>query len=246
MVNDVPFYMAFLAGLISFLSPCVLPLVPGYVSFISGVSVEQLEKKGGDSNAMGREKTLILFNSLAFVIGFSTVFVLLGASATLVGSFITANMSFLTRIAGLVIIFFGLFKIGLLRIFAFYREARFHPADRKYGLIGALLIGAAFAFGWTPCIGPILGGILAYAGTMGTVPQGMALLFLYSLGLGIPFLLTAVGISRFFGFFEKVKKHLRLIEVISGVIMVLLGLMIFFNKLILIPGYLTFLNRFSL
>ncbi len=246
MVNDVPIYMAFLAGLISFLSPCVLPLVPGYISFISGVSLEQLGEKGDNVQSVAREKATIILNSIFFVMGFSTVFVLLGASATLAGYFITANMSLLTKIAGLVIIFFGLFKMGLLRIFTFYREARFHPTDRKYGLIGAVLIGAAFAFGWTPCISPILGGILAYAGTMGRAAQGMALLFLYSLGLGIPFLLTAVGIGRFLGFFEKVKKHLRLIEVVSGVIMVILGLMIFLNKLILIPGYLIFLNRFSL
>jgi len=245
-MNDVPIYVAFLAGLVSFFSPCVLPLVPGYVSFISGVSAEHIEAKIGNSIPMDREKALILLNSVAFIIGFSAVFVLLGASATLAGSFLASKITLLTKIAGLVIIFFGLFKMGLLRIFTFYREARFHPAERKFGLIGAFLIGASFAFGWTPCIGPILGGILAYAGTMGRVTQGMALLLLYSLGLGIPFLLTALGINRFFGFFEKVKNHLRLIEIISGAIMVVLGLMIFMNKLILIPGYLTFMNRFAL
>jgi cytochrome c-type biogenesis protein len=189
---------------------------------------------------------MVLLNAIFFIGGFSIVFILLGASATWIGTFFSSKMSILTKVAGLVIIFFGLFKMGLFRVFLFYREAKFQFKDRKLGLVGAALIGAAFAFGWTPCIGPILGSILAYAGTLDKTNQGMILLFVYSLGLGIPFLLTAIGINQFFKFFDKIKKYLGALEFITGLILVILGLMIFFNKLILIPGYFSFLNRFSL
>lgn len=243
---DVSIYMAFAAGLISFLSPCVLPLVPGYISFISGVSVEEVRARTGGGGLTGRERRMVLLNALFFIGGFSIVFILLGASATWIGTFFTSKMSILTKIAGLIIIFFGLFKMGLIRAFVFYREAKFQFKERKLGLAGASLIGAAFAFGWTPCIGPILGSILAYAGTLGKTNQGMILLLVYSLGLGIPFFLTAIGINQFFRFFEKIKKYMGVLEFTSGLILVILGLMIFFNKLILIPGYFSFLNKFSL
>jgi cytochrome c-type biogenesis protein len=243
---DVSIFMAFAAGLISFLSPCVLPLVPGYISFISGVSVEEVKARSDEGGLGRRERRMVLLNAIFFIGGFSIVFILLGASATWIGTFFSSKMSILTKVAGLVIIFFGLFKMGLFRVFLFYREAKFQFKDRKFGLAGAALIGAAFAFGWTPCIGPILGSILAYAGTLDKTNQGMILLFVYSLGLGIPFLLTAIGINQFFKFFDKIKKYLGTLEFITGLILVILGLMIFFNKLILIPGYFSFLNKFSL
>jgi cytochrome c-type biogenesis protein len=235
---DVSIYMAFVAGLISFLSPCILPIVPGYISFLSGMSVEEIEGSG--------EKRLLLVNSILFITGFSVVFILLGASATMMGAFLTSKMSILTKIAGLVIILFGIFKLGLIRHLAFYREARFQLKNRKFGVFGAMLIGAAFAFGWTPCIGPILGSILAYAGTLGKVSQGVSLLLIYSMGLGVPFLFVTFALNRFFRIFDQIKKHLRLIEFVSGIIMIILGLMILSNKLILIPGYLSFLNKFAL
>ncbi len=237
MTQDVPIYMAFFAGVVSFLSPCVLPLVPGYISFISGVSLEDMAEKKG--------KGLVMVNAVLFILGFSIVFVLLGASATWIGSFLTERFSILMKIAGVIIIFFGLYKMGIFRILFFYREARFQFKESRFGTAGAPLIGAAFAFGWTPCIGPILAGILTYASTLENVNSGMFLLLIYSLGMGIPFLLTALGITRFYGFFDKIKKYLRHIEIGTGVIMVVLGIMIFFNKLVLIPGYLTFLNRFA-
>jgi cytochrome c-type biogenesis protein len=136
--------------------------------------------------------------------------------------------------------------MGLIRTHFFYKEARFQIRDRKFGYAGAVLIGAAFAFGWTPCIGPILAGILTYAGTLEKVNQGVFFLFIYSLGLGIPFLLTALGINRFWGLFNRVKKYFKLLEVTSGVVMVIMGLLIYTNKLILIPGYLPFLSKFAL
>ena len=243
---DISIYTAFAAGLISFLSPCVLPLVPGYISFISGVSFAEIRAQGDAAALPGKEKRKILNNSICFIMGFSIVFILLGASATWLGNFLASKMSLLTRLAGLVVIFFGVYKMGLIRSNLFYKEARFEVRHKKFGYVGAALIGAAFAFGWTPCIGPILAGILVYAGTLEKVNQGVLLLAVYSLGLGIPFLLTALGINRFWRFFSRIKKYLRILEVGGGAVMVILGLMIFTNKLILIPGLLPFLNKFAL
>jgi len=238
--------MAFAAGLISFFSPCVLPLVPGYISFISGVSFAEIREKEGVTPFLSKEKRIILYSSILFIIGFSLIFILLGATATWIGSFLSSKMSILTKVAGLVIIFFGIYMMGFVRPRFLYREARFQIKDKRFGQVGALLIGAAFAFGWTPCIGPILAGILAYAGTLENVNQGVLLLAVYSLGLGIPFLLTAIGIHRFWGFFSRIKKYLRIMEIAGGAIMVILGVMIYTNKLVLIPGLLPFLNKFAL
>ena len=243
---DVSIYMAFAAGLISFLSPCVLPLVPGYISFISGVTFAEIKEKTSTPLVLGGEKRIMVINSLFFVAGFSLVFVLLGASATWIGAFLSSKMSLMSKIGGLIIIFFGIYKIGLIRPQLFYREARFSIKDRKFGYGGAMLIGAAFAFGWTPCIGPILGVILTYAGTLENVNQGVVLLFVYSLGLGVPFLLTAFGIDYFWRFFKRIKKYLGILEATSGVIMVILGVMIYSNKLVLIQSWLPFLNKFAL
>jgi cytochrome c-type biogenesis protein len=237
--------MAFAAGLISFLSPCVLPLVPGYLSFISGVSFAEIGEKEGSTPFLSKEKRIILYNSIFFIIGFSMVFILLGASATWIGTFISSKITILTKLAGLVIIFFGIYMMGFIRPRFLYKEARFQIKDKKFGYVGALLIGAAFAFGWTPCIGPILAGILTYAGTLEKVNQGVFLLLIYSLGLGIPFLVTAIGINQFWRFFKRIKKYMRFLEVTSGAVMVILGFMIFTNKLVLIPAYLPFLNKFA-
>ena len=238
--------MAFAAGLISFLSPCVLPLIPGYISFISGVSLQEIKDGTTGNGLLNRQKLSVILNSIFFIGGFSVVFILLGASATWLGTLLATKISFLTKLAGLVIIFFGVFKMGLIRPIFFFKEARFNVENKRLGFIWALIIGASFAFGWTPCIGPILTGILAFAGTLEHVNQGILLLSVYSLGLGIPFLLAAFGVNQFFLFFNRIKRHLGLLEKISGGIMVLLGLLIFFDKLILIPGYLSFLNKFAL
>ena len=195
---------------------------------------------------LNSQKYSILLNSVFFIIGFSVVFILLGATATWIGTLLSSKISFLTKAAGLVIIVFGVFKMGLFRPLFIFKEIRFNLESKKVGFIWALLLGAAFAFGWTPCIGPILTGILAFASTLEHVNQGVLLLSVYSLGLGIPFLLTALGVKKFFRFFNRIKRHLGLLEKIAGGIMVILGLLIFFNKLIIIPGYLPFLNKFSL
>ena len=238
--------MAFGAGLISFLSPCVLPLIPGYISFISGVSLQEMQNGSLADGLLNSQKLTVILNSMLFIVGFSMIFILLGASATWIGTLLSTRISFLTKAAGLVIILFGLFKLGLFRPLVFFKEVRFNVERKKVGFIWALIIGASFAFGWTPCIGPILTGILVFAGTLDHVHQGVLLLSVYSLGLGIPFLLTALGVNQFFKFFDRIKRHLGLLEKIAGGIMVIIELLIFFNKLIVIPGYLPFLNKFAL
>ena len=243
---DVSIFMAFAAGLISFLSPCVLPLVPGYISFVSGVTFSEIKMRKPVPTFLDKKKRIVLINSLFFVTGFSLVFILLGATATWIGSFLSSKISLMSKIGGVIIIFFGVYKIGLIRPRLFYREARVNIRNRKFGYAGALIIGAAFALGWTPCIGPILGVILTYAGTLDNVNQGIVLLLVYSLGLGVPFLLTAFGVNHFWRFFTRIKKYLGVLEVTSGVIMVILGVMIYSNKLVLIQSWLPFLNKFSL
>ena len=232
---------AFIAGVISFLSPCVLPLVPGYVSMISGASLEQL-KEGTEAGLPGR----VLRNSLAFIIGFTLVFVMLGASATWVGKMLLEQKAIFNIVAGVLIIVFGVHLTGLVKIPLLYREARIHSQSSRRGLAGSFLIGLAFAFGWTPCIGPILAGILTIAATRESVYQGMFLLLIYSAGLGIPFLLTSLGVSRFLKFYTRFRTHLHSVEVVSGVLLIAIGLLIASNRLAMLSGYLTFLNRFAL
>jgi cytochrome c-type biogenesis protein len=226
---EVSFAAALIAGLLSFVSPCVLPLVPAYISFMTGVSVDRLRTEKG--NELGLDASL---HSLFFVLGFSTVFVALGASASLVGQLLLANMELLSKIGGALIVIFGLHYMGLFKIGFLNMDARFNLQDKPPGLWGAYMIGLAFAFGWTPCVGPILAAILAMAGGLDSVWQGVMLLMVYSLGLGIPFILAGLAINSFLGFFTRVRVHLHKIEIISGLLLVVVGAMIFmgdFNRL---------------
>jgi cytochrome c-type biogenesis protein len=240
-MESVSLVAAFTAGLVSFLSPCVLPLVPGYISLISGASVDQL--KSGDNEQVLRR---VLGHSLLFILGFSVVFISLGASATWLGQALLSRMTILYKIAGIVIIIFGLHLTGILKIGLLYRDARFHSAGKPATATGAFLIGLAFAFGWTPCIGPILAVILGLAASQQTVWQGVFLLALYSAGLAVPFLLTSLGVNRFMGFYQRFRTHLHQVEVFSGIILIVLGAMIFSNQFTRLAGYLSFLNRFAL
>jgi len=240
-MGGVSIVAAFSAGLISFLSPCVLPLVPGYISMVSGASVDEL--KAEDNTRVLRK---VLLHSLLFIAGFSIVFISLGASATWLGQVLLSRMSLLYKVAGVIIIIFGLHLTGLLRIGFLYRDKRFHSAGKPATALGAFVIGLAFAFGWTPCIGPILAAILGLAASQQTVSAGITLLAVYSLGLAIPFLLTSLGINRFLRFYDRFRVHLRQVEVFSGVILILLGAMIFTNQFTRLSGYLSFLNRFAL
>jgi cytochrome c-type biogenesis protein len=231
---DVSLLAAFVAGLISFISPCVLPLVPAYLSFISGVSIEDMKGEGERVKVLGR----VSINSIFFILGFSVVFVALGASASFIGRFLLAQLALLSKIAGVIIIIFGLHMAGVFRIRALYSERRFQGQTSARGPIGAFLIGLAFAFGWTPCIGPILAGILAIASTKETVGQGVVLLGAYSLGLGLPFFLAGLGINTFLSLFDRIKRRFRFIEVVSGLFLVIVGVLIFFNFFAVFSQYL--------
>jgi cytochrome c-type biogenesis protein len=241
MGHQLSIPIAFVAGVASFLSPCVLPLVPGYISMLSGATMEQLQASADASLARR-----IFGNSIAFVLGFTVVFVTLGASASAIGSFLLARRTVFNIVAGIIIIVFGLHLTGLVRIPFLYKDARIQTSGKQRGALGAFLLGFAFALGWTPCIGPILGGILALAATRDTLFQGMFLLAIYSAGLAIPFLLTSLGLSRFLKFYGRFRKHLQAVEVGSGVLLIGLGALIALNKFTVLSGYLSFLNRFTL
>jgi cytochrome c-type biogenesis protein len=227
---DVSLIAAFAAGFLSFVSPCVLPLIPGYISFVSGVSVEEM--RGDAPPATSRLQVFV--TSLAFVIGFSLVFITLGASATAIGKFLFAKLPLLTKIAGVVLIIFGLHTMGVFRLAFLETEKRVHAQRKPAGPLGAMLVGIAFAFGWTPCIGPILGGILAIAGSRNSVGEGITLLAVYSLGLGIPFLLTSLAINRFFGAAKRIRRYYHAIELTSGALLVAIGVLILTGQLTLI------------
>lgn len=224
---QINFASALLAGFLSFVSPCVLPLIPAYISFISGVSLEELTSS--ESKAEATRKVAI--NSIFFVIGFSLVFIALGASASFVGQFIASNKGLLEKIAAVIIIIFGIHLTGIFRIKWLDYEKKVDVKRKPMGVIGAFIMGLAFSFGWTPCIGPILGAILAMAAVQETIRQGMLLLVVYSLGLGIPFILSGIFINWFFSAFRKIRRYFRLIEILSGVLLILIGVFIFAGQL---------------
>lgn len=210
------------AGLVSFLSPCVLPLVPPYLGYLGGTTVNQAAvTEGLDERAWRR----IVLGSVCFVLGFTTVFVALGASASMLGQLIRTYQTELSIVAGAIIVAFGLHFLGVFRIGLLYREWRFHGAIEGGGLIGAYLIGLAFAFGWTPCIGPVLGAVLALAASEGSLGAGASLLLVYSLGLGVPFVLAAVAIRPFLSFSHKFRGHYRAVERVMGAVLIVTGLL---------------------
>src|ERR687890_940191 len=221
--SNITIAIAFAAGLLSFLTPCVLPLVPGYISLISGVSVEHLKGEGGGARAAARRA--VILNSLAFNAGVSLIFVLLGATAGWVGN-VLFSTPWVRIVGGLVIIAFGLQLMGVLKIGALYRDTRKFSDDKPRGPFGALMLGMAFAAGWTPCIGPILGGIMGLAASSGGWQSGLVLSSFYAAGLAVPFLLTGLGINKFLSFYRGFRKHLPTIEVISGVVLIVVSLLV--------------------
>lgn len=242
-LENVSILTAFVFGLISFISPCVLPIVPGYLSFISGLSFEEMQ--GAESIAGVRKR--VLTTSFFFVAGFSLVFIGLGASASAVGQFLHERLNLISKIAGAIIIVFGIHMTGIYKIPFLNYEKRLHSQTKPIGWLGAFVVGLAFAFGWTPCIGPILAGILTIAAQQETVGKGVVLLACYSAGLGIPFLLTALSLTAFFRVFDRFKRHLHKVEVVGGVMLMLVGALITTNYLTIISGYLSrwfpFLNE---
>jgi len=232
---------AFVAGLASFLSPCVLPLVPGYISLISGASVDELQADQGSSRMRA-----VMLNSLTFILGFTLVFVMLGAAATSIGRLLREYKGIMGQIAGAIIIIFGLHLTGILKISALYADKRMHSVGSGKSAWGSFLVGFAFAFGWTPCIGPILAAILTIAASQHTVSKGIFLLAIYSMGLAVPFLLTSLGIERFLAFYNRFRRHLHAVEVASGVLLIVIGALFVTRHFGALAGYLGFLNRFAL
>lgn len=215
--DSVALPIAFLAGVLSFLSPCVLPLVPSYVSFITGLSLDEL----------GERRWTAFTHALFFIGGFSLIFLALGATATALGRFLQYNQVWLERIGGGLIVLFGLYMVGAFRIGVLAQERRVHLQDKPVGYLGSLLVGVAFGAGWTPCIGPILGSILAYTGAETTdLTQGVLLLLAYSLGLAIPFLLAALAVERFIEWFRKFRRFIPLTTRIAGGILIVVGLLL--------------------
>jgi cytochrome c-type biogenesis protein len=234
---EVSLLAAFLAGVVSFLSPCVLPLVPSYVTFITGVSFDELT--AGDQT--GRIRRLTMMHSLAFIVGFSIVFIALGATATAAGQFLREHQDLMRQVGGVLIVLFGLYLTGLLPIAALSREAKFRMTSKPLGLLGSVLVGITFAAGWTPCIGPILASILLYASTSEHAGTGVLLLSIYSLGLGVPFFLAALGMNTFLAASRKLRSSLRAIEIVSGVILIVFGLSLVTN---LFRHFVSFLARY--
>lgn len=208
--------LAFAAGVLSFLSPCVLPLIPLYLAFLTGTAVNQLAAKSS--------RRLILLHACLFVAGFSAVFIAMGASASLLGGLLFQHRVWIERLGGAVLVLFGLWMLGVLKIGILYREARFHFQEKPAGMAGSLLVGAAFAAGWTPCVGPVLSGILVMASRTGSVVQGVLLLAVYSLGFGLPLLLCALAVERALPLLDRIKPALPWIERVTGAVLVAFGL----------------------
>ena len=222
--ESVGLTVAFFAGVLSFLSPCVLPLIPSYVSFITGMSLDEVR----------HQRWSALIHAVLFISGFTLVFVTLGATATALGRMLNYYQAWLERVGGLLIVMFGLYLVGAFNWGVFARERRVHFRDKPVGYLGSVLVGVAFGAGWAPCIGPILGSILLYTGSQSNLGQGLLLLFTYSMGLALPFILAAVAIDRFLGWFEKYRSFIPLTTKIAGGIMIFVGVL-------LVSGYFSIL-----
>lgn len=231
--GNISIFVAFSAGFLSFLSPCVLPLIPSYIAFITGVSLEELSS--GEN--LRRVRRAVIGNSLMFIMGFSVIFIALGASATFLGAFLSSHIRWLEVVGGLMVIFLGVHFTGLFRWGFLERERKVHLQEKPVGLFGTLLVGMAFGAGWTPCVGPILGTILTMAATTQNLFQGMMLLSFYSLGIGIPFLLSGLILHKFFEYFKSLRRHFKTITLIGGILLILIGVL-------LITGYFSSLSSY--
>ncbi len=232
-IQHISLLAAFSAGLLSFVSPCVLPLVPSYISYITGLSLDQLS----DAAERQRFRKAIVVNSLLFIAGFSGVFIAFGASATLIGQALITYQEHIRKLGGILIVIFGLYLLGVLNLRFLQTEKRIHFKSRPAGYLGSFLIGVAFAAGWTPCVGPVLGTILLYASTTDALTDGVTLLTAYSLGLGLPLFATALGVDRFLGYFKQVRAYLWGVSLVSGAFLVVVGIMIYANSLTLITSF---------
>ena len=234
-MTDVNIFVAFAAGIFSFLSPCVLPLIPSYLSFVSGVSLDEMRS----DEARGRVRSRVVLNSMAFIIGFSLVFISLGASASFLGSLFLDYRNLIRITGGFFILLVGLYLVGLFKISALERYLQFNLKDKPAGYFGSVLVGITFAVAWTPCVGPILGAILALAGTSGEVGRGTLLLTTYAAGLALPFYLSALAINSFFQFSQRLRRYIQAIHVMGGILLIIVGIL-------LLTDYMTFLNTYVL
>ncbi|MEW6068265.1 MAG: cytochrome c biogenesis protein CcdA [Nitrospirota bacterium] len=226
-MKDITFPLAFLAGIISFLSPCVLPIIPSYISFITGISFEDLA--GGVDKK--RVKYLTITNSLSFISGFSAVFIALGVSSSVIGRLLLEYLDIIRIIGGVVVVIFGLFISGFLKLDFLMKEKRIHLSGKPAGYIGTFVAGMTFAAGWSPCIGPILGTILLYAGSKGSAIYGFLLLAVYSLGLALPFFLSALAINSFLSYSKKLVKYMQAIKIISGLLLIIFGILLLADQI---------------
>lgn len=231
--NSVSFGLAFVAGLASFLSPCVLPLVPSYVTFVTGMTLEDL---GSQGRRAARVRAAV--HAGAFVLGFALVFVALGATATALGATLRRSLPLLQQLGGVVIAVFGLYLVGVLRIPVLLRERRVQLASKPAGLFGSVLVGVAFGAGWTPCVGPVLASVLLYAGMETSMGRGMLLLGTYALGLGLPFFAAAVGMNWYLAGSRRMRRWLRPIEVVAGVLLVVVGILLFTGRFTALSNFL--------
>ncbi|SDK14750.1 cytochrome c biogenesis CcdA family protein [Natronincola ferrireducens] len=229
---EISILIALLAGMLSFLSPCVLPLVPAYIGFISGSFSQEKQV----------DKKLVIFRGFVFVIGFSLVFIIMGATASFIGRLFFRYQNIFNKVSGIFIMFFGLYMLGIVRPSFLSRELRFRSPKNITSSLGSFLMGMAFAAGWSPCVGSVLGAILLYAGTTATVYRGVLLLGVYSLGLGIPFLLTTLLTNEFNKFLNRYDKAVPYISKIGGILLVLLGLLIFLDKMVVFSRYFYFID----
>lgn len=238
MTEGVSIPLAFLGGILSFVSPCVLPLVPSYISFVTGISFEELTSEEGSKKI----KSIILLNSMMFILGFSTVFiVILGSAAQLFGTFFLEYQDVIRKVGGAVIVLLGVHIIGLINIRILQMDKRLHFfRDKPAGFFGSFLVGMGFAAGWTPCIGPILSMIFTVAATSESPYAGTVLFIAYSLGLAIPFMLTSLGINSFLKHFQRLKHHMRMVSLVTGILLIVTGALIFFNSFAIISGYFNF------
>ena len=225
---SITYLGAFGAGILSFAAPCVLPLIPAYLCFLGGASLEELTAEGGVDKHVQRQ---VLISAFAFVLGFSTVFIVLGATATTISNLIAENIGILSKGAGVIIVLFGLHYMGLFKIGFLNFEKRFHLENKPSGLIGSYILGLAFAFGWTPCVGPVLATILMVAASSEEVSYGVSLLATYAAGIGLPFMLAAFAVKPFMGFLGKFRKHMHKVELAIGGLLVVTGIAIFTGSL---------------
>lgn len=233
-MHPVSLLIAFIAGVLSFIAPCALPLVPSYISYITGLTFRELTGE----EKRGRIRLITIKHSLLFIAGFFTVFILLGATASFLGRKLRDYQNTFRIGGGVIIIFFGFYTMGLLKLKFLSRERKFAFTKKPAGLFGSFLVGSAFAFGWTACVGPILSTVLFYAGTMATVGQGIWLLTAYSIGLALPFFISSLAVNSFLSYFKKIKKYMPLIEIISGIFLIIVGLLILTNYFVILSSYL--------